>query len=140
MDRLPTTAGYSVTPLVRKLGVGPRHRVRLVAAPPHLLDLLAPLPPDVEVGADVENPDVSLVFTADRAALARSAATLWPLAFPDHAVWICWPKKRSPLFVDLTEDDIRDQVLPLGLVDNKVCAVDEHWSGLRLVVRRELRG
>ncbi len=82
---------------------------------------------------------MSLVFCATVMVLRRRKTQLWNLAFPDRSVWICWPKKASPLFVDLTEDIVRELMLPDGLVDVKVCAIDDDWSGLKLMVRRELR-
>ncbi len=133
-------AGYSGTPLATKLGITEGHRVAAIDAPDHLDALLAPLPDGVTVRAGARGrPDVSLVFCADRRSLARRGEQLWRLAFPDRAVWVCWPKKSSPHHVDLTEDDVRAEVLPRGLVDVKVCAVDDDWSGLKLMVRRELR-
>jgi hypothetical protein len=80
-----------------------------------------------------------LVFCGTRRVLDRRAPQLWTLAFPDRSVWVCWPKKSSSLFVDLTEDQVREVVSPGGLVDVKACAVDADWSGLKLMVRRELR-
>ncbi|MEM7142133.1 MAG: DUF3052 domain-containing protein [Actinomycetota bacterium] len=136
-----TPAGYSGTPLSKKLGIKDGHTVALVDAPPHVDGLLAPLPDDVALRRGARGtPDVSLVFCARRRDLDRRAGQLWRLAFPDRSVWICWPKKSSPLFRDLTEDQVREVVLPGGLVDVKVCAVDDDWSGLKLMVRRELRG
>ncbi|MEQ8841427.1 MAG: DUF3052 domain-containing protein [Acidimicrobiales bacterium] len=134
------SAGYSGTPLAKKLGIKDGHTVAALDAPTHLAELLAPLPEDVVVRNSARGtPDVSLVFCTTRRALDRRRRQLWTLAFPDRSVWICWPKKSSPLFVDLTEDQVREVVLPDGLVDVKVCAVDDDWSGLKLVVRRELR-
>lgn len=134
-------AGYSGTPLPKKLGIKDGHVVAALDAPPHLSDLLVPLPDDVVVRASARGrPDVSLVFCATRRALDRRRAQLWTLAFPDRSVWVCWPKKSSGLFVDLTEDQVREVVLPDGLVDVKVCAVDDDWSGLKVMVRKELRG
>lgn len=133
-------AGYSGTPLPRKLGVKEGHVLALVDAPDHIETLLAPLPDDVTLRRGARGrPDVSLVFCPDRRALDRRREQLWTLAFPDRAVWVCWPKKSSDRFVDLTEDQVREVALPDGLVDVKVCAVDEDWSGLKLMVRRELR-
>lgn len=134
-------AGYSGTPLAKKLGIKDGHVVAALDAPPRLPELLAPLPDDVVMRSSARGtPDVSLVFCANRRALDRRREQLWRLAFPDRSVWICWPKKSSPLFIDLTEDQVREVVLPDGLVDVKVCAVDEDWSGLKLMVRKERRG
>ena len=133
-------AGYSGTPLPKKLGIKPDHMVALVDAPEHVEALLDPLPAGVTLRVGARGrPDVSLVFCATTAALRRRHKQLWNLAFPDRSVWICWPKKASPRFVDLTEDVVREVVLPGGLVDVKVCAIDDDWSGLKLMVRKELR-
>jgi hypothetical protein len=135
-----TPAGYSGTPLAKKLGIAPGTTVAVVSGPDHLGELLEPLPPDVVVRAGVRGrPDLALVFCRRRRDLATRVEQLWRLAFPDRAVWVCWPKKASALFVDLTEDGVRELVLGRGLVDVKVCAVDDDWSGLKLMVRRELR-
>ena len=133
-------AGYSGSPLPRKLGIEAGHTVALVDPPDHVDDLLTPRPDSVVLRRGARGrPDLSLVFCRTRRDLDRRADQLWRLAFPDRPVWVCWPKKSSGLFVDLTEDRIREVVLPGGLVDVKVCAVDDDWSGLKLVVRRELR-
>ncbi len=134
-------AGYSGTPLPKKLGIKDGHVVAALDAPPHLSTHLTPLPDRVTVRDSARGkPDVSLVFCATRRALDARRRQLWTLAFPDRSVWVCWPKKSSPRFVDLTEDQVREVVLPDGLVDVKVCAVDDDWSGLKVMVRRELRG
>ena len=133
-------AGYSGTPLPKKLGIGEGAAVALLDAPPQAVARLTPLPDGVEIRHDARaRADVSVVFCTDRAALRRRRDQLWRLAFPDRAVWIAWPKKSSDAFVDLTEDHVREVALPLGLVDVKVCAIDDTWSGLKIVVRRELR-
>lgn len=136
-----TPAGYSGTPLPKKLGIKDGHRVAILDGPVGIEALLAPLPDGVELRHDARaKAEVSLVFCATRRALDRRRRQLWTLAFPDRSVWICWPKKSSSRFVDLTEDQVREVVLPDGLVDVKVCAIDDDWSGLKLMVRRELRG
>ena len=133
-------AGYSGTPLAKKLGIREGHVVALVDGPDHVPDLLEPLPDGVTLRASARGrADVSVVFCANLRAFERRLPQLWDRAFPDRAVWIAWPKKSSAAFVDLTEDQVRAAVLPLGLVDVKVCAIDETWSGLKIVVRRELR-
>ncbi|MEM9465337.1 MAG: DUF3052 domain-containing protein [Actinomycetota bacterium] len=112
----------------------------MIDAPDHVAGLLEPLPDDVELRLSARGrADVSVVFCADRRALGRRVGQLWGRAFPDRSIWIAWPKKSSDAFVDLTEDEVRAAVLPLGLVDVKVCAIDETWSGLKIVVRKELR-
>lgn len=137
----PSPAGYSGTPLPRKLGIKTDTRLAIIDGPDHVDALLDPLPDRVSVRRDARGTvDVSLVFCRRRRDLARRVGQLWRLAFPDRSVWVCWPKKSSPLFVDLTEDGVRELVLDRGLVDVKVCAVDADWSGLKLMVRKELRG
>jgi hypothetical protein len=134
-------AGYSGTPLAKKLGIKDGHVVALIDAPDHAAELLDPLPDAVELRHSARGAaDVSVVFCADRRAFERRLSQLWARAFPDRAVWIAWPKKSSDAFIDLTEDHVRETVLPLGLVDVKVCAIDATWSGLKIVVRKELRG
>ena len=134
-------AGYSGTPLPKKLGIKAGHVVAVLDGPDHVDDLLVPLPDDVAIRRNGRGkPDVSLMFCRTEAALARRVEQMWRLAFPDRSVWVCWPKKSSPLFIDLTEDGVRVNVLGRGLVDVKVCAVDDDWSGLKLMVRKELRG
>lgn len=133
-------AGYSGTPLPTKLGIKPGYTVAVVDGPDHLESLLVPMPDDVtlRVGARGK-PEVSLVFCRTESALQKRVEQLWKLAFPDRSVWVCWPKKSSDLFIDLTEDGVRANVLGRGLVDVKVCAIDNDWSGLKLMVRKELR-
>ena len=134
------SAGYSGTPLPKKLGIKEGHVVAAVDAPDHLDELLVPLPNNVTVRSGARGkPDVSLVFCRTRRSLDRRVEQMWKLAFPDRSVWVVWPKKSSSLFIDLTEDGVRDAVLGRGLVDVKVCAVDDDWSGLKLMVRKELR-
>ena len=133
-------AGYSGTPLPGKLGIKEGHTVALVDPPHHAAGLLEPLPAGVTLRAGARGrADLTLVFCADVRAFRRRVDQLWRMAFPDRAVWVCWPKKSSRLHVDMTEDHVREFALPLGLVDVKVCAVDDDWSGLKLMVRRELR-
>jgi hypothetical protein len=134
------TAGYSQTPLAKKIGIVHGARVHLIDAPREYRKLLAPLPPSVgfvaAVGPDV---DVVHVFVTRRVDLARQLRTLVNAIRPDAAIWVSWPKKASGRSTDVTEDVIRAEALPLGLVDVKVCAVDETWSGLKLVIRKERR-
>ncbi len=132
------SAGYSGTPLVKKLGIKPADRAVWLDAPEHFEELLG------EHGADVKaslrgGADVVVCFVTERRVLAKRVETLKRAIAPDGMVWIGWPKKSSGVQTDITEDVIRDVVLPTGLVDVKVCAIDETWSGLKLVVRRELR-
>lgn len=134
-------AGYSGTPLVRKLGIREGARVAVVAAPDDFAETLGELPDDVVV---ITRPrggsDVVVAFFTRRRDIERRLATLRKAIEPAGGLWIAWPKRSSGVATDITEEAIRDVALPTGLVDNKVCAIDETWSGLRLVIRRELRG
>lgn len=137
---MPPAAGYSGTPLAAKLGIGPGAAVRLVGAPEGFEDLLAPLPDGVAVRRRGPlRADVVVLFTTSYAALAREVPRLGEAVFPANALWVAWPKRSSGVATDVTEDSIREVALPLGLVDNKVCAVSDVWSGLRLVWRKERR-
>lgn len=132
--------GYSGTPLVRKLGIVAGSRVLAIGAPADYRALLAPLPEGV-VFARAAKPGVNVahVFVTARAELARQLASLRKSLASDAAVWVSWPKKASKVPTDVTEDVIRAVALPMGFVDIKVCAVTDVWSGLKLVVRKELR-
>ncbi|HEX2085783.1 MAG TPA: DUF3052 domain-containing protein [Solirubrobacteraceae bacterium] len=135
------TAGYSGTPLPNKLGVKEGARVAWLSAPDHFEELLGELPPGVGVSRRLGTGlDVVVQFATSRAELRRRLPRLKAAIFPDGAAWVSWPKRSSGVATDITEDTIREDALPLGLVDVKVAAVDETWSGLKLVVRRELRG
>jgi len=135
-----TTAGYSGTPLPRKLGLKPGMQVAWLKAPEHFADLLGPLPDGVRLRTRAVAPlDLVVLFVTRRAELARRLPALRAAVAPDGAVWAAWPKRASGARTDVTEDVVRDVALPLGLVDVKVCAIDETWSGLRLVIRKELR-
>jgi hypothetical protein len=133
-------AGYSGTPLAAKLGIKTGSAVCLTAAPSNLERLLAPLPPGVRfvphLGADV---DLAHIFATRKAELRAALAAHRRTLRPDATVWVSWPKKASGLATEITEDTVRELALPLGFVDVKVCAVDATWSGLKLVVRKELR-
>ena|SRR5436190_3518404 len=126
------TAGYSGTPLPRKLGIKEGSRVALVD-PPDGFALDAPLVP---LGPDL---DVVLFFVWSRHELTARYDRLAALLKPAGGLWIAWPKRASGLPTDLTESVLREVVLPKGWVDTKVCAVDEQWSGLRFVRRLENR-
>jgi len=135
-----TGAGYSGTPLAKKLGIGAGHRVWLVDAPAHYRTLVAPLPDGVSfVSRPSSTTDVAHVFASTRRDLEKTLRGARKTLKPDAPIWVSWPKKSSKVPTDITEDVIRDVALPMGFVDIKVCAVDETWSGLKLVVRRELR-
>jgi len=133
-------AGYSGTPLAKKLGIKEGFRVHARNEPEGYRKLLAPLPAGVTFASRaVAKCDLVHWFETDRAKLARGLPRLMDLIRPDKALWISWPKKSSGVPTTITEDVIREVALPLGLVDVKVCAVDETWSGLKLVIRREMR-
>ena len=133
-------AGYSGTPLAKKLGIGTGHRVWLTQAPANYKTLVAPLPDGVTfVSKPSSTTDVAHLFTSKRRELEKTLRTLRSALKPEAAIWVSWPKKTSKVPTDITEDVIRDVALPMGFVDIKVCAVDDTWSGLKLVVRKELR-
>jgi hypothetical protein len=129
--------GYSGTPLVAKLGIGPGDRVAILSAPRGFaLDL-----PDgaTTTGRLPAHADVVLFFTTERAELDRWIGRLARAVFPASTIWVAWPKKASKQPTDVTEDVVRQLALPLGLVDTKVCAIDDIWSGLKLVWRKDRR-
>jgi hypothetical protein len=135
-------AGYSGTPLPRKLGIKPGHRVALLNAPAGFDDILGELPDDTAVQRSLAGTvplDVIVAFLTQRAELASRLAPLRQRMAQAGGLWIAWPKRASKVPTDITEDVVRDVALPTGLVDNKVCAIDATWSGLRLVIRREHR-
>ncbi|MEA2166154.1 MAG: hypothetical protein QOK37_4281 [Thermoanaerobaculia bacterium] len=132
--------GYSGTPLAAKLGIKPGSVVFPINPPNDYEKLLAPLPDDVHfVNKLTKSVDLIHLFTKSAADLDSKLRRWRPSMRSDATIWISWPKKASRVPTDITEDVIRDVALPLGLVDVKVCAVDETWSGLKLVVRKELR-
>lgn len=133
-------AGYSGSPLAKKLGIVSGSRVLAIGAPDGYADWLAPLPEDVAFSAQLTG-DTALIhlFCDRRADLERQLARLRTAIQPAAAVWVSWPKKSAKVPTDITEDTIRAVALPLGFVDIKVCAVSDIWSGLKLVIRKELR-
>jgi hypothetical protein len=133
-------AGYSGTPLVRKLGIREGSVVALLGAPDGFVDLLAGLPDGVSFRQRAQGRfDMAISFQTERRVLeSRAAAALKGLP-PDGVLWVAWPKRASGVTTDITEDVVRDVVLPIGLVDVKVCAIDDTWSGLKVVWRRERR-
>ena len=133
-------AGYSGTPLPKKLGIKEESVVAFPSAPPDFVATLGALPDAVVVKAVARAPlDVIVVFVRREAELRRRIEALGNAIHPDGGLWIAWPKRASGVPTDVTEDVVREVGLPLGLVDNKVCAIDETWSGLRLVWRLENR-
>lgn len=134
------TAGYSGTPLAKKLGLKDGGTLSTVNAPTSFADDLGDLPPGANIRKGLKADEMlCIVFVGDRAGLEKQVALAAKKLHRDGSLWISWPKKSSKLFKDLTEDGIRDVALPMGLVDVKVCAVNEDWSGLKLMVRKELR-
>jgi hypothetical protein len=129
-------AGYSGTPLVRKLGIKPGARLALIGAPDGFDRTLGELPVGVAVLRAARGPlDVIVAFFIDRSRLERRLTALRTALEPAGGLWIAWPKRASGVATDLTEGVVRELGLAAGLVDNKVCAIDAVWSGLRLVYR-----
>jgi hypothetical protein len=134
-------AGYSGTALSRKLGIKEGSVVALRGAPDGFGSTLGGLPDGVRLKARVSVPvDVVVAFFTRRAQLEGGLDGLAKAIYPDGGLWIAWPKRASGVATDITEDVIRELALPRGLVDNKVCAIDDTWSGLRIVHRVENRG
>jgi hypothetical protein len=132
-----TAAGYSGTPLPKKLGIKPGHRVLLLSAPEHFESgALGELPEGVKVARRLGGTaDVIVSFHTERADLARRIPQLRAAMEPAAGLWVAWPKRASKVPTDLTENVVRDLALANVLVDNKVAALDEKWAGLRLVIR-----
>ncbi len=132
----PPAAGYSGTPLPRKLGIKPGARLALLDAPKGFDTTLGELPPGVGIRRRVKGPlDVIVAFCLRRAELEPRLASLAAALDPAGGLWIAWPKRASGVATDLTDTVVRELGLAAGLVDNKVCAIDEVWSGLRFVYR-----
>jgi hypothetical protein len=128
------------TPLPRKLGIGPGLSVGLIGAPDSFAETLA-VPPGARLSTSLRGTlDVIVFFTRRRAELERRLPGLRRALDPSGGLWIAWPKRASGVATDINEDVLREVILPTGLVDNKVCAIDETWSGLRFVVRLSERG
>ena len=132
-------AGYSGTPLPQKLGIREGDEICVVDDPGSARELIAPLPDGAAFADDPGSAQVVVLFVTERRAFEARAESLGRAVFPDRSLWIAWPKRSSGVATDMTEDVVREVALPLGLVDNKVCAIDATWSGLRLVWRKELR-
>lgn len=132
--------GYSGTPLAKKLGVKEASTLAVLNEPAGFRDWLAPLPEAVKLRKSIgRSPDVVVLFAKRRVQIQRRIEEAASGVFPDGSIWIGWPKKSSKVATDITEDVVREIALPLGLVDTKVCAISEIWSGLRVVWRKELR-
>ncbi len=132
--------GYSGTPLLKKLGFKPAHRLLLLNAPSEYLDWLGGLPTDtIIINEPEEAVDAAHLFVTERTVLALLLTILRETLARDGFVWVSWPKKSARMMTDMNEDAIRELALPLGFVDIKVCAVSEVWSGLKLVIRKSQR-
>jgi hypothetical protein len=139
---VPEQAGYSGTPLERKLGIDEGDEIALIGAPEWLEDSLSNLPDVASMHTDLADDaryDVIVAFVTRRDELEAELPRLRARMAPACGLWIAWPKRASKVTTDMTENVVRDVALPTGLVDNKVCAIDDTWSGLRLVIRRANR-
>ena len=133
-------AGYSATPLANKLGLKAGSALALVGAPEEYASLISPAPEGLRIGSRVASTtDIVHIFSTRRPELERFLLSCRSKLKPEAAIWVSWPKKSAKVPTDITEDVIRDVALPLGFVDVKVCAVSDVWSGLKLVLRKELR-
>jgi hypothetical protein len=133
-------AGYSGTPLAKKLSLRDGQRVWFDAMPEHVMDEIDEYALELTfVGGPEDGPDAAHIFVTERADLEEKLLMLRGSMEKDGHVWVSWPKQTSTIDTNITEGTIREVALPIGLVDTKVCAVDEVWSGLKLVIRKELR-
>ncbi len=133
-------AGYSGTPLAKKLGIKEQFKVLAVGAPEGYRELLDPLPASVRFVSKVDRTtNVVHIFSTKKSQLSSALATYRNKLDPQAMVWVSWPKKSTKVPTEITEEVVREVALPLGFVDVKVCAIDEVWSGLKLVVRKEFR-
>jgi hypothetical protein len=133
-------AGYSGKPVVQKLGIKPGFCIFVDGAPSAYGDMVGQLPPEVTIAARPKPPlDMVHVFATRAAELAGRLRTYRVAVAPDGVIWVSWPRKSSGVATDLTDVVVRDIALPLGLVDIKVCAIDEIWSGLKFVIPKDQR-
>jgi hypothetical protein len=133
-------AGYSGTPLAKKLGIKEGFKIYIKNPPPNYVDLISPVPDGVKIIRRLSREiDMIHFFTKSRSELTTNIDNFMDRIKQDGMIWVSWPKKSSKVPTDMTEDVIREVALPLGLVDVKVCAIDEVWSGLKLVIRKENR-
>ncbi|MBV9661773.1 MAG: DUF3052 family protein [Acidimicrobiales bacterium] len=135
-------AGYSGTPLPAKLGMKPGMEVAMLHAPEGIRTVLGDLPQGVQLREGLRRDDrVDMVigFVTERDHLVRNIGWIVQTLPPDGAFWVAWPKKASKVSTDMSDQVVRDIALPMGWVDTKVCAIDSTWSGLKLVLRKELR-
>ncbi|NRA30137.1 MAG: DUF3052 domain-containing protein [Parvularculaceae bacterium] len=135
MAKAPTH-GYSGKPLAAKLGIKPHHNVLTIGAPDHYAELLADADDSVQFHVRATSAGIVHLFCPDTKTLERKIEGALSKVAEGGMLWVSWPKKSSPLFKDLTEDDLRRIILPTGFVDVKVCAVDQDWSGLKFVRRK----
>jgi hypothetical protein len=134
-------AGHSGKSVVQKLGIKPGFRIFVDGAPASYGDVIGPLPADVTLAPRPKAPlDMAHVFARQAAALRKKLPACREAIAPDGMVWVSWPKKSSGVATDVTENVVRDTALSLGLVDVKVCAIDDTWSGLKLVIPVKQRG
>jgi hypothetical protein len=133
-------AGYSGKPVTQKLGIKPGFCIFVEGAPAPYGNIVGTLPPDVKVVTRSKAPfDMVHLFVTEVASLRKKLATCRSAITPDGMIWVSWPKKSSGVTTDLTDVVVRDTALPLGLVDIKVCAVDDIWSGLKFVIPKKER-
>lgn len=129
------SSGYSGTPLAKKLGLKEGFKIRLVNQPDYYFDLFTDFPENIEILNEKKTKKNCIhYFTKEAKDLYKDIVSLRNEIEPNGMIWISWPKKASKIITDITEDTIRDLALKNGLVDIKVCAVDEIWSGLKLVI------
>ena len=134
------TSGYSQTPLAKELSLRDGQHVWFDGMPENVQDEIGEYALNLLFVANPEEgPDASHIFVADSEAMQTKLQNLRGHMARDGHIWVSWPKKASKVPTDVTEDTIREVALPIGLVDTKVCAVDETWSGLKLVIRKDLR-
>ena len=132
-------AGYSGTPLAKKLSLRDGQRVWFDGMPDSVADEIGEYALELTLADPAKGIDAAHIFVTERADLEAKLTALRTQIAPDGQVWVSWPKKAAKVPTDITEDTIREVALPMGFVDVKVCAVDETWSGLKLVIRKELR-
>jgi hypothetical protein len=134
------SVGYSGTPLAKKLGIKPGSDLLVVNGPKNYLELLAPLPDGVKLISRLADTTAFVhLFVTRKTELAKLLKSYRAKLRADGVVWVSWPKKAARVPTDVTENTVREVALPLGFVDIKVCAVDDVWSGLKVVLRKELR-
>lgn len=131
--------GYSKTPLIKKLGIKEGFKIKFINTPEDYLELIGPLPANTKIIRSTVPCDFIHFFTNQVKELQSSLPQLRKQIFPNGTIWVSWYKKSSGKQSEITEDIIRSTALALGMVDIKVCAIDEDWSGLKIVIRKENR-